>query len=264
VVLVEQFDLRHLDLQQIIAGISFTGVRIGGLMTFAPFTGSTAISAPVKAVLTLLVTALVYPVSPVIAIRASAIGWMKIIAGEAVIGLALGLMLQFVFEAAQFAGQILGIQTGFSLVTLLDPQTQADSPSLSVFTQLMVLLLFLEMNVHHWALRGVAASFTYLPPGSLGNFRVLTAGIFKAAGGLWLAGLQMAASVLAVTLLVEITLGFIGKAAPQLPATLAGLPVKTLLGLTVLGIAAGGWPHFFERQFMTAIASGERLLHLAR
>lgn len=258
------FDLRHIELQQIVAGISFTGVRIGGLMVFAPFTGSAAISAPVKAVLTLLITALVYPISPVIAINASAVGWMKVVAGEAVIGMALGLLLQFSFEAAQFAGQIFGIQTGFSLVTLLDPQTQADSPSLAVFTQLMVLLLFLEMNVHHWMLRGVVASFSYLPPGSLGSLRILTAGLFKAAGELWLAGLQMAAPVLAATMLVEITLGFIGKAAPQLPATLAGLPVKSLLGLVVLAIAAAGWPRFFERQFVTAIAEGERLLHLAR
>jgi flagellar biosynthesis protein FliR len=261
---LQQFDLRHLDLQAVVAGMTFTGVRIGGLMVFAPFTGSAAISVPVKAVLTLLVTAVVYPVSPVIAINASAIGWMKVAAGEAIIGLALGLLLQFVFEAAQFAGQIFGIQTGFSLVTLLDPQTQADSPSLAVFTQLMVLLLFLEMNAHHWLLRGVVASFSYLPPGSLGNLRVLTAGVFQAAGGLWLAGLQMAAPVLAATLLVEITLGFVGKAAPQLPATLAGLPVKSGLGLLALATAAAGWPRFFERQFMTAIGEGERLLHLAR
>src|SRR5207244_2134284 len=102
-------------------------------MLFAPFTGSEVISTPVKAVLALLITALIYPVSPVMAIASSAVGWMKIVAGEAVIGIAMGLMLQFAFEAAQFAGQLFGIQTGFSLITLLDPQTQADSPSLAVF-----------------------------------------------------------------------------------------------------------------------------------
>jgi len=265
----QSFDFQHLDfeqidLQRIVAGISFVGVRIGGLMLFAPFTGSEVISAPVKASLTLLLTALIYPVSPVVGMNVSALGWVRVVAGEAAIGMALGLLLQFVFEAAQFAGQIFGIQTGFSLVTLLDPQTQADSPSLSVFMQLMALLLFLEMNVHHWLLRGLVASFAYLPPGTLSNMRVLTAGIFKAAGGLWLVGLQLAAPVLAATLLVEITLGFIGKAAPQLPATLAGLPVKSMLGLLVIALASAGWPHFFERQFMEAIAHSERLLHLAR
>ena len=261
---IEQYDLRHLDLSEIVAGVSFVGIRVSGLMVFAPFTGSNAISIPVKAALTLLLTALIYPVSPVIAIAASPVGWMRIVAGEAVIGIAIGLLLQFSFEAAQFAGQLFGIQTGFSLITLLDPQTQADSPSLAVFTQMMALLLFLEMNVHHWVLRGLAASFVYLPPGAMGNLGALTRGIFEAAGGLWVAGLQLAAPVLAVTLLIEITLGFVGKAAPQLPATLAGLPLKSVFGLLVMAMAAGAWPRFFERQFIAAVGGAERLLHLAR
>jgi flagellar biosynthesis protein FliR len=257
-------DFSHINLQQIVAAVSFTGVRIGGVMVFAPFTGSDSISTPVKAVLTLLVTALVYPVSQVAGITADAVGWIKVVSGEAVIGLTLGLLLTFSFEAAQFAGQIFGIQTGFSLVTLLDPQTQAESPVFSVFTQLIALLLFLEMNVHHWVLRGVAASFAYLPPGGLGNLRILSMGTLQSAAGLWLAGLQMAAPVLAATLLVDVALGFVGKAAPQLPATLAGLPVKSLLGLAVMVLAARSWPRLFERQFSLAIAGAEHLLHLAR
>ncbi len=257
-------DFSQINLQQIVAAVTFTGVRIGGVMVFAPFTGSEGISTPVKAVLTLLVTALVYPVSSVAGITANPIGWVKVVSGEAVIGLVLGLLLQFSFEAAQFAGQIFGMQTGFSLVTLLDPQSQAESPSLTVFTRLVALLLFLEMNVHHWILRGVAASFAYLPPGAIGNLRILSAGTLQSAAGLWLAGLQMAAPVLAATLLVDIALGFVGKAAPQLPATLAGLPVKSVLGLAVMAFAAHSWPRLFERQFTIAIAGGERLLHLAR
>jgi len=252
------------DLQQIVSAVTFTGVRIGGVMVFAPFTASESISMPVKAVLTLLVTALVYPASPVSGIAADALGWIKIAAGEAVIGMAIGLLLQFSFEAALFAGQIFGMQTGFSLITLLDPQSQADSPALAVFMQMLAMLMFLQLNVHHWLLRGVAASFSYLPPGTLGNLRLLSTGMLQSAAGLWLAGLQMAAPVLAVTVLVDIVLGFIGKVAPQLPATLAGLPAKTLLGLAVMALAARSWPRLFEHQFALGISEAERLLHLIR
>ena len=252
------------DLGQIVSAVTFTGVRVGGLMVFAPFTGSDSISAPIKAVLTLLLTALLYPVSPVVGMHADALGWTKVVAGEAVIGLAMGLLLQFSFDAAQFAGQIFGMQTGFSLVTLLDPQTQADSPSLSVFMRLVALLLFLQLNVHHWVLRGVASSFAYLPPGALGNAGPLSAAVLRVAGGLWVAGLQIAAPVLGVTLLIDVVLGFVGKAAPQLPATFVGLPVKSLIGLGVMALAARGWPGLFERQFTLAIAGMERLLHFAK
>jgi len=164
------------DLQQMVAAMTFTGVRVGGIMVFAPFMGSDSIAAPFKAVLTLLVTALLYPLTGIAGVSADPVGWIKVAAGEAVIGLGLGLVLQFSFEAVQFAGQIFGIQTGFSLVTLLDPQTEADSPALMVFTRLIALLSFLELNVHHWLLRGVAASFSYLPPGGLADMRWFSAG----------------------------------------------------------------------------------------
>jgi|SRR5581483_10128787 len=252
------------DVQQIVTAAAFTGVRIGGVMVFAPFTGSDSISAPVKAVLTLALTALIYPVTPVVAIDTGTLGWTRIVAGEAVIGLALGLLLQFSFEAAQFAGQLFGMQTGFSLVTLLDPQSRADSPSLAVFTRLMALLIFLQLDVHHCMLRGVAASFSYLPPGQIGGLGLLSAGMLRSAAGLWLAGLQMAAPVLAATLLVDIALGLVGKAAPQLPATLAGLPVKSLLGLMVVALTARGWPGLMERQFTAAISGAGHLLHLTK
>jgi flagellar biosynthetic protein FliR len=193
-----------------------------------------------------------------------ALGWARVVAGEAVIGIAMGVLLQISFEAAQFAGQIFGMQSGFSLVTLLDPQTQADSPSLSVFMHVIALLLFIQLNVHHWALRGVAASFSYVPPGSLVNMKLLAGGTLQAAGGLWLAGLQIAGPVLAATLLVDVALGFIGKAAPQLPATFVGLPVKSIIGLMVMGFAARSWPSLFEHQFTLAISGTEKLLHLAK
>jgi flagellar biosynthesis protein FliR len=255
--------MRLPDLEQMVAALVFTGVRVGGVMVFAPFTGSEAIPAPVKAALTLLVTAVVYPATSTLGLRVDALGWISVAGREAIIGLALGLTLQFCFEAAQFAGQIFGVQTGFSLVTLLDPQTEADSPSLSVLVRLMAMLGFLKLDVHHWALRGIAASFSYLPPRDMGNLRWLGTGVVDAAAGVWVAGLQMAAPVLAVTVTADLALGFLGKVAPQLPATLAGLPLKSVVGLGVIALSAKAWPGFFEREFTRAIAHVEQMFHLA-
>ena len=94
------------------------------------------------------------------------LGWVEVVSAEVVTGLLLGLAVQFVMEGAQMAGHIMGVQAGYSLVTLLDPQTQADTPVLATFQQLLAVLIFLQLNVHHWLLRGLAASFAYLPPGT--------------------------------------------------------------------------------------------------
>jgi flagellar biosynthesis protein FliR len=42
-----------------------------------------------------------------------------------------------VFEAVQLAGQVLGIQMGYSLVNILDPQTQVDTTVIPLFYQTM-------------------------------------------------------------------------------------------------------------------------------
>src|SRR5882724_12406877 len=159
--------MQQLSFEQVMTAALFVGARVAGVMIFPPFFGSDAIPLPVKAGLTVTLTVLLYPVYDPLAMQADALGWMRVLSGEVLVGLFLGLALHFVFEAAQFAGQVAGVQTGFSLITILDPQTQADTPVLALFQQLVVLLIFLHLNVHHWLLRGLAASFTYLPPGKV-------------------------------------------------------------------------------------------------
>ena len=167
-------------------------------------------------------------------------------------------------EAVQLAGQILGVQMGFSLVNIIDPQTQVDTPVLAIFHQLVTLLLFLQMNVHHWLLRGLARSFAYLPAGSLTGSLVSAQFLLRSAGGIFLAGVQIAAPALAATLIADIMLGFLGKASPNLPVLFLGLSVKSVLGLVVIMAALAAWPRVLEKHFMEAIGLGEQLLHLVK
>jgi flagellar biosynthetic protein FliR len=256
--------METLHLEALVAAVMFAGVRIGGLMLFAPFLSSGSMPVQVKAGLTVALTALLYPVYGAVQLQTGALGWVRVLTGEVVVGLLLGLTLQFILEAAQMAGQILGVQAGFSLVTLFDPQTQADTPVISTFNQLVALLIFLQFDVHHWLLRGLAASFAYLPPGSVALNLGVTTSLLKAAGGIWLVGLQIAAPVMVATMLVDVTLGFLAKASPQIPILFLGLSIKTAVALIVLSGTLVLWPRLFEHHFAAAISLGERLLHLAK
>jgi flagellar biosynthetic protein FliR len=242
----------------------FVGVRVSGLFFFAPFLGSSAIPVRVKIGITLFLTALLYPVYPHIPFPDSPLELARIVIGELFAGLLLGISLQFVIEAVQITGQILGVQMGFSLVNILDPQTQVDTPVLSIFHEMVTLLLFLSMNVHHCLLRALARSFSYLPPGTVTGRLASVGLLLQAAGAILLVGVQLAAPVLLVTMLADIVLGFLGKASSGLPVLFLGLSVKNLLGLAVLIAVLRFWPSVLERQFENAIRVGERLLQLAR
>jgi flagellar biosynthesis protein FliR len=166
-------------------------------------------------------------------------------------------------EAPMMAGQVLGIQMGYSLATIFDPQTQADTPVLSEFHRLAALLIFLQLDVHHWLLRAMVRSFAYLPAGAATATLAAAGGLLHAAGGIFLAGVQIAAPSLVATMITDAALGFLGKASPQLPVLFIGLALKNLIGLSMLILVVAYWPQSFAQRFAGAIGAGERLLHLA-
>jgi len=244
---------------------TLVGVRISMLMVFAPFFNHAAVPPRLKVGLTLALTVLLFPVcAPAVLPELTVVSLSKIVVGEALAGLLLGLSVQFVFEAGQMAGQILGIQMGYGLVQLLDPQTLVDTTVMALFQQLLALLVFLQLDVHHWLLRGVASSFAYLPAGTVALHMATVREILQASGGLWLAGLQIAAPVMFATVFTDLALGFFGKASPQLPVLLLGISLKSVIGMAVLMAGMVWWPGFLARQFALALGFGERWLHLAR
>jgi flagellar biosynthesis protein FliR len=253
----------EIPLMTIITSMLTIGVRLSGLMLFAPFFGSVVIPARVKAILVLVMTFMLYPMVGHTIDPKILSNWPLLIITEFLIGAGMGIATNVVFEAIQLTGQVLGIQMGYSLINILDPQTQVDTTVVATFYQSIVMLLFLQMNVHFWLLRAVGNSFRYVPPGTAHVTALFTTSVLKTVGEIFGLGVQIAAPVLAATLAADIVLGLLGKASPQMPLMLLGPAVKSLLGLTVLIATLKYWPDLFRGLFTNAVASGERLFHLA-
>jgi len=255
--------LLELSLERTLVAWMIAGSRVAGLLMIAPFLGSAAVPARVKIGLAFLLTLFLVPPVPPISPGISAPALVLLMLAEFAIGFLLGFMLQFLFEAAQLAGQVCGVQMGYALASILNPDNQADSAVLSTFYELIVLLLFIQLSVPHWLLRGLARSFDYLPPGHFSLTWPATSAIAEFAGGMWVAAVQIAAPVLVATLFADVALGFLGKASQQLPVLFVGLSIKNLLGLALLGGAIAFWPRFFDARFERALEASERILKLA-
>lgn len=241
------------------------GIRVGGLMTFAPFFANSALPKQSKAALTLLLTALILPVyaqAPVPA--ASGAGWMAMAFSEAAIGLVAGLATQFVFDGMELAGQIIGFQFGFSLVNIIDPNSQVEVTVLSTFHDFVALLIFMELGVHRLLLRAIAVSFRMVPAGSLAGAHLSAASLVRMSASMWVVGAEIAFPVLLATLLIDLTIGFVVKASPQFPAMFMGIAAKFLVGVAVLYGTVAFWPRELERYFFHALAALERALSLTQ
>lgn len=247
----------------VIEALLAIGVRLTGLMLFAPFLGSGVIPARIKAALVFALTILMYPMVarswPTLPLSE----WPLLVFRELIVGVALGIATQIVFEAVQMAGQILSIQMGYSLVNILDPNTQVDTTVVAMFHQSIAMLIFLRLDVHLWLLRAIGNSFSYLPPGSASLSKPFVAALIGSGTAILLTGVQIAAPVLSATLLTDIVLGLLGKASPQLPLMLLGPAVKSLLGLAILFASLKYWPDMFRTLFLDSLGYADRVLHLA-
>ncbi len=122
------------DILRWLSQVAPVALRVGGLLSFAPFLGDRAISNRIKVGLLIALTILLVPVTPVQPMLVGPVEWVQMVLGELLVGLLMSISLAVVFEGMQFAGQLSGIQLGLSLATLFDPQSNADSPALSPFS----------------------------------------------------------------------------------------------------------------------------------
>ena len=254
----------ELNLVNLISPALMIGLRVSGLVLFAPLFGSAAIPMRIKAVLVIVVTTVLYPVLSTRVQRAVVMQWPLVVLHELAIGIVLGLAASLLFEAAQMAGQVMSIQMGYSLVNILDPQTQVESTVVALFHQTVAMLIFLTMNVHHALLRVVTSSFDYLPVSTAQINSPFTVATLKIGGLIFTLGMRIAAPVVAATLVADVVIGLMGKASPQMPLILLGPAVKSMLGMAVLVTVLRFLPDLLERWFSNSLAYAERLLDVAR
>jgi flagellar biosynthesis protein FliR len=88
----------NISLVQIFGALLTIGVRLTGIMLFAPFFGSAAIPARVKAMLVITLTALLYPMLSAKIPQMSISQWPIMVFSELLIGIAMGVATNIVFD----------------------------------------------------------------------------------------------------------------------------------------------------------------------
>ena len=234
-------------------------VRVSGMVVFAPFFASTALPLRAKAV---FVGAVAFLLAPLVAAlpRAEVRLDFSALLGELAVGLVYGLSLTLLNEMLLFAGQIAGVQFSFSLVNLLDPSSNIQTPLLGDLFQIFGTLVLITAGLDRILLASVIRSFRVAPLGTFALAQPTALVIFRAAAGVFLAAVELAAPILAATMLVEIAVALLGKLSPQLPVMALTVPLKTIAGFILLIGALALWPRFIEARFASLLDLAERLI----
>lgn len=242
-----------------LSAMTLTVVRISGMVLFAPFFSSNALPIRAKAVFVLAVAVLLAPLVAELPNAHAELGFAALL-GELTVGLVYGLTLTLLNEMLMFAGQIAGMQFSFSMVNILDPTSNIQTPLLGDLFQLMGTLVILAAGLDRILLSSLVRSFRVAPLGSYVLAPTTAMAIVRAAGGIFLAAVELAAPVLAATLLVEVAVSLLGKLSPQLPVMNLTVPLKTLTGFVLLIGSLALWPRFIEARFAGLLDLAERLI----
>src|SRR5260370_306817 len=203
------------DLSTFLAAMTLALVRVSGMVVFAPFFSSSALPVRAKAVFVLAVAWLLAPLVATLPNARADINFSAIL-GELAVGLLYGLTLALLNEILLFAGQIAGVQFSFSLVNLMDPSSSIETPLLGELFQLMGTLVLITAGLDRILLASLFRSFRAVPLGTYAMAPATGLSLVRAAGGVFVAAVELAAPVLAATLLVEIAIALMGKLRPQL------------------------------------------------
>jgi flagellar biosynthesis protein FliR len=244
-----------------IALVLLASVRFGALFVLAPVFGGMPMPAQFRVffVLALSATIIVALRLPVAGVPLQPAGLMLAALSEAALGAAMAFGLFAAFGAFQFAGKLLDIQIGFSMGTVYDPVTRAQSPLLGSALNVLALMLFFALDGHHLLLRGVAYSLERVPPGTLPAAWSL-APFVDQFGVMFLFGLTLAAPVVFTLLLVDVGLGIVSRTMPQLNIFTIGIPAKIVVGLLVLAGTLTALAPVMARVFASVFSFWQRML----
>lgn len=209
--------------------------RVGALMLSAPVFGARTVPIRIRAGLSVLVTLAILPVLPTPpAIDVFSATAVLIIAQQILIGVMMGFILQIVMSAIITGGQLIAMQMGLGFAAMVDPQNGAQTPVLSQFYVIMVVLVFLSLNGHLVMLDVLHDSFISMP---IGKAIMPLAGLWQLIhwSGLIFAGaVGMAIPAIASLLIVNFAFGIMTRAAPQMNIFAIGFPITLLLGFGVV------------------------------
>lgn len=159
-----------------------------------------------------------------------------LIAGELLLGAAMGFIVLLFFSAVQIAGQLMDIPLGFGMVNVLDPQTGDHVPVLGQFQFALAMLIFFTVNGHHWLLRAMAESYRLIPVGSAAVTEFHVDAIVAAFSHVFILGARLALPLVAAAFLTDVALAIVSRAVPQINVFITGFPLKVMAGMFVLSI----------------------------
>ena len=228
-------------------------LRVSALLMVAPIFGHRTWLARAKVGLAFTVSIILFPIvaDQPLDVPVGILPYALMMIREVLMGVVMGFVVLLLFVGIQFAGQVAGLQMGFGIVNVIDPQSSNQLSIMGQFLNILAILLLLSLNGHHTILTGLVTSFETIPLGGV----VLKAGLMQKmiaiTAEVFIIGVKIAAPVMTALFLVTAAMGVLARTVPQMNVFMVGFPVQISVGLGAFLVCMPLFAMLVERLIIT-------------
>ncbi len=163
------------------------------------------------------------------------IGYTVIVLKEVITGFLIGYAVQLSEMIVNFAGQIVDMQIGLSMVNLFDPATnQQVTITGSLYSQVLTVALLLS-GMYRFILSAMVDTFTLIPiNGAVIHADRMLNSIVLFLRDYIVIGFRISLPIFIITFITNVILGILAKVSPQMNMFSVGIQIKIVIGLMVM------------------------------
>jgi flagellar biosynthetic protein FliR len=234
-------------------------LRLSVFFAILPILGNKTLPARYRIGQVVAIAALL---TPVVDLRPGENDVVILVVREVVLGMVLGLAVRVVFFGVEVAGQMISDSMGLSIATVFNPE-MGQSTDIARFLAIVATLLFLVTDAHHDLIALFVRSYDLVPVGT-GDVRALVGGGIELTGKIFRIAIKLGAPVVVGMVTLNILLGFLTKATPQINIFFISFPLYIFLGFLILLLALPAYVVAIGGSFGGMREEMERVMTMAR
>lgn len=218
-----------------LTGIALVFMRMTGCILFNPLLGGKNFPSIFKAGLIIMLTLVISTFSqPQTVDTMSSITLMILMIKELIVGYAIGFICALFSYIIIFGGELIDMQMGISMSKIYDPQSNVSLSLTATFFNITYMFLFFTTDAHLTLVKLFLTSGELIPYGKLQIHTELTGHIVDVFCQCTVLAVKLAMPVLASQFLMEIGVGILMKAIPQINVFVVNIQAKLFAGLILL------------------------------
>lgn len=152
-------------------------------------------------------------------------------------GLTFGFVTNICFSAIRYAGAFMDLQVGFAMMSMFDPNSNSNVTLIERLLYWFSIIVFIIVDGPRMMIKIFIESFNVIHIGTFILNQNSAMHVIDVFIRYFQLGIRIAIPIVLIIILTDLTMGLVAKTVPQLNIMILGMPIKIILGLSVLSLS---------------------------